>query len=301
MATSNPTLRVVGLLNVLIRQQHRGVGLTELAREVGMSKGTCLAIADTLVEQGYLVQHAKTRAYRLGPALITAGQAVLSGFIDLKPALGCLARLAADFDVSCPVLAVDQDQLVVIERVGSPNPTYRLGEVGSRMPFAPPWGAPFVAWSSENELDAWLGRSLVPLTDDAVSKLWDALRTGRRRGYLVTREIPPTHPASTDLRLLRTNTGAADLAALRRLAEARLSNLGYFVNEVDPVAIYPVNHVAVPILAATGRVAAILLATMFGRQVAGADVERLGKRMVEVAVEVAARAARPYRLDADPC
>ncbi|OHV39829.1 MULTISPECIES: IclR family transcriptional regulator [Pseudofrankia] len=289
MATSNPTLRVVGLLDVLIRYPHRGFGLSELAREVGISKGTCLAIADTLVEHGFLVQHAKTRAYRLGPALITAGQAVLSGFVDLRPALGALARVTAEFDVSCSVLAVDNDQLVVLERVGNPDPTYGLSQVGARMPFAPPWGAPFVAWGRPTDIDGWLDRSLVPLSEETRSALRRALQAGRRLGFIATREIPPTHPAAVDLHRIRATAGAVDLAALRRLAAARLSEIGYFIDDLDAAATYQVNHIAVPLIGPDGRVVASLLATMFGRHVTGEEVQRIGTRLIDVAADVVAR------------
>ncbi|MBL7496166.1 helix-turn-helix domain-containing protein [Frankia sp. CNm7] len=294
MATSNPTVRVVSVLEVLIRHPHRGYGLSELARAAGVSKGTCLAIADTLVEHGYLVQHSTTRAYRLGPALITAGQAVLSGFVDLRPALGALARVTAEFDVSCSVLAVDNDQIVVLERVGNPDPTYGLSEVGARMPFAPPWGAPFVAWGSASDLDRWFGRSVVPLPEAAQDSLRRALRAGLRLGFFVTREIPPAHPVAADLHRLRSAAGTVDLAALRRLAAARLSAGGYFIDDLDPAQTYPVNHISVPVLGADGRAVASLLAMMFGRVVRGDEITRLGVRLTEVAADVAARVARPY-------
>jgi DNA-binding IclR family transcriptional regulator len=299
MATSNPTLRVVGVLDAMVRQPHRSMGLTELARQVGISKTTCLAIADTLVEHGYLVQHARTRAYRLGAALITAGQAVLGGFVDMRPALGCLARVTTEFDVACSVLAVDNDQLVVIERVGNPDPTYGLSRVGTRMPFAPPWGAPFVAWSTATELDAWIARALTPLPDETINELWQALRVGRRRGFLVTTEMPPAHPAAMDLHRLRATAGSVDLPVLRRLAEARLFEsqepaAGYFINDLGPTASYPVNHISVPVLGPDGKIMVSLLAMMFGREVKGSEIERLGRQLVEVAAEVAARVTRPY-------
>ncbi|MBX6389870.1 MAG: helix-turn-helix domain-containing protein [Frankia sp.] len=293
MPTSNPTRRLVGVLDVLIRQPRRSFGLTELAKAAGISKGTCFAIAETLVEHGYLVQNAKTRAYRLGPALITAGQAVLGGFVDLRPALGLLTRFSAEFDVTCSVLAVDDDQLVVLERVGNPDPIFGLSQVGARLPFAPPWGAPFVAWWPDSELEAWFGRALSPLSSEQTSALRHALRAGRRLGYIVTRELPPGSPAAEDLHRLRATAGRVDLASLRRLADARLAGAGYYVEDLHPDETYRVNHVAVPVLGAHGEVVVSLLAMLFGRTLTAAALERLGTRMTELARAVAALVARP--------
>jgi len=293
VAASNPALRVVRLIELLAQQPHRGFGLSEICRELGMSKGTCLGIATTLVEQGYLVQHAKTRAYRLGPALITLGQAVLGGFVDLRPGLRCLNEVAAEFDMGVAALAVDGDHLVVIERTAHPDPAYVMSRVGTRLPFAPPWGAPFVAWGGESDREAWLRRSLIPLPEETVVDLLRSLRAGRARGFFVTSDQPDGSEAGSDLRQLWLAPDNFGSAILRRLAHARFNEVGYFVDELKPDVGYPVNHVSVPVLASGGRVVVTLFAVLYGRRMTGTAIERLGTRMVETSRELADLLYRP--------
>lgn len=150
-------------------------------------------------------------------------------------------------------------------------------------------GAPFVAWGRPTDIDGWLDRSLVPLSEETRSALRRALQAGRRLGFIATREIPPTHPAAVDLHRIRATAGAVDLAALRRLAAARLSEIGYFIDDLDAAATYQVNHIAVPLIGPDGRVVASLLATMFGRHVTGEEVQRIGTRLIDVAADVVAR------------
>jgi DNA-binding IclR family transcriptional regulator len=50
-----------------------GLGVSELARGLRLSKGTIHAVAQTLTRHGYLVQGDDTRKYQLGPRLVTLG------------------------------------------------------------------------------------------------------------------------------------------------------------------------------------------------------------------------------------
>ena len=59
--TSPPTERVVAVLDFLAQHPHDRFGLSELARQLGLSKPTCLGVVSTLTDSGYLVRDSRTR------------------------------------------------------------------------------------------------------------------------------------------------------------------------------------------------------------------------------------------------
>lgn len=77
--------------------------------------------------------------------------------VDLaRPAM---ERLAADSNALCLALVVVGNELVIAASAGNAQPNAYPSLVGQRMPFMPPIGAIFVAWSDEEKRAQWLGRS----------------------------------------------------------------------------------------------------------------------------------------------
>ncbi len=68
----NSTEKVLWLLNRLGDPPY-DMGLTELSKEIGFSKGGIYKILTTLVENGFVVQDSHTKKYNLGPALHRLG------------------------------------------------------------------------------------------------------------------------------------------------------------------------------------------------------------------------------------
>src|SRR3569623_1430329 len=77
---SPPTQRVIALLDHFVAHQGGRYGHSELARELDISKPTCLGILTTRVESGHLVCDPADKAYSLGPAFITVGQLARRSF-----------------------------------------------------------------------------------------------------------------------------------------------------------------------------------------------------------------------------
>src|SRR5579885_3058413 len=66
-----------------IRSGRPLVGVSELAREVGLSRSTAHRYIATLAELGYLDQDAATRKYRLGPRVLDLGFSAINS-MDLR-------------------------------------------------------------------------------------------------------------------------------------------------------------------------------------------------------------------------
>ena len=285
---SPPTERVVQVLDHLVARPDRRYGLSELARDLGISKPTCLGILTALVGGGYLTRDPEAR-YGLGPALIAAGRAAQRGL-----ALGSVVRphlqaLADEFGAVCSASTVVGDQVMILEVAAPPGAsTGRTAvQVGQVYPFAPPVGLMYVLWSHDDEFARWLRREPafpVVLDHDLIGRVVDDCRA---RGYLVERLTP------NGRRLFSLLAGVAgrDLPAeLRELVGEMVTSLGervYVGGETAADVEYPVSLVAAPGYDADGRQSLVLTLDV-GGEISGTEIERRGRALVTTAGAVTA-------------
>ena len=188
MRSSPPTERVVAILDFLARHPDQSFGLSELARRTELSKPTCLGIANTLADAGYLTRDDPDKTYRLGPGLISLGRAAQQSLRVGPEAREQLRRLSADFATSAALSAVVDDRITVLDLVAAPHA--HLGvQAGQSYPFAPPVGLMFVLWD-DLALQDWLARQpTIPLRSES-ERLQRVVEECRADGYLVERLTP---------------------------------------------------------------------------------------------------------------
>lgn len=185
--SSPPTERVVAILDFLARRPDRRFGLSELARQVELSKPTCLGILGALVDSGYLMRN-DDKTYRLGPALISLGRAAQECLHVGPEARDELRRVSAAFATTAALSAVVDDRITVLELVPAPDADVRV-RVGQSYPFAPPVGLMYVLWD-DDALRTWLARQpTIPLRTDG-ARLDRVIAECRADGYLVERLTP---------------------------------------------------------------------------------------------------------------
>jgi DNA-binding IclR family transcriptional regulator len=276
---SNPTARVVAILDFLIAHPLDRFGLSELSRAVGIAKATCLSVLNTLVDAGYVLQHPKSRTYSLGAALASVTAALDRRFPEVTRCRPALAALAADIDIQCVLVAAVEDQMVVLDSVGSPDPLAGVSRVGTRVPLSPPFGASLVAWSEPTVFDAWLARAAPPLTDDEVGSMRASLRQARRRGYVVTRGLASDDALRSSIDELRRSYESEVFPRRAEELSERLRRIGYFIDDVSPDETYHVNNIAAPVRHGGGTALAFLIPG-FGWKVTGRELEAAADRVV---------------------
>lgn len=190
-APSNPTRRVVVLLNFLTQHPSRTFSLSELGRELGISKSTLHPLVETLADSGYLMRDAETRQIRLGPVLAGVGTAALGhrGHLinTLRPAMESVAH---ELDAHCVVSADFGDWIVPLAAAGEPSRVTTLFRVGGRAnPFIPPMGILFLPGRPMNEIHEWLDRSQPPLEPPEVEFNLSALDVLRLNGFTATARL----------------------------------------------------------------------------------------------------------------
>ena len=190
-APSNPTRRVVIILNFLTQHPSRTFSLSELARELGISKSTLHPIIETLTDAGYLMRDAETRQIRLGPVLAGVGTAALGHrghVIDtLRPAMESIAH---QLDSHCIVSADFGDWIVPLAAAGEPSRVTTLFRVGGRAnPFIPPMGILFLPGRPMSEIHEWLDRSQPPLEPSEIEFNLSAIDVLRVNGFTATARL----------------------------------------------------------------------------------------------------------------
>ncbi|MEO3788219.1 helix-turn-helix domain-containing protein [Actinocorallia sp. B10E7] len=277
---SPPTARVVAVLDRFTSAGGRRFGLSELARDLGLSKPTCLGILTELTAAGYLVRDPRTLSYGLGPALIAAGRVAQRGFAAADTARRLLEPLVERYRTAATVSAVVDDEIMVLEALAVPGLT--PARVGERYPFAPPSGLMYVLWGRDEEFERWLAKEpTLPVTLDR--ERLRAIVTGcRAAGYLVE----SLTPAGMRLYSLLNDAAARDLPPqARALMGELLSGLGervYLDAELNPEVSHPVHLIAAPAYDAEGA-QEFVLALQVGASLTGAEIARRGAALAEAA------------------
>jgi DNA-binding IclR family transcriptional regulator len=283
---SPPTQRVVVLMEHFVAHQGGRFGLSELSRELQMSKPTCLGIVSTLVDSGHLVRDPVSKTYALGPAFIPLGRLAQRNFAAADVAAPLLAGLSERYGAACTASAVVGDDIVVLASTAPPGRRPAV-PVGQRYPFAPPVGLMYVLWSSDGEFERWLAKPpTLPVTLDT-AHLRAVVAECRARGYLVEGMTE----TGRRLHSLMAGVAAYDLPQeVRELVGEMVSTLGervYLGADLSARGKHPVSVLAAPTYDADG-IQELVLTLYVGHAVSGAEIARRGAALVAVADTVTA-------------
>jgi DNA-binding IclR family transcriptional regulator len=241
--------RTVAVLNYLASHPGERFSLSEIARDLGLSKATLHAILGALTETGYLVRDPAQKTYALGPTLVALGNAAVASFPAVDCALPEMQSLTDELGLDCVASAAIGDEIVVLARTGALRPFGVNVQPGQRLPLVPPLGTVFVAWARPERVDRYLSAlgPTVPAARRARHR--EAIAAVRERGFSVGVEAgaPPPRPARGDRRRRHAPTLEE---AIRGLPIEE-----YALIRLEPGAAYRVNHIGAPVFGPDGEVA----------------------------------------------
>ena len=114
--------------------REESLGVSELARRLGLGKSTVHRLLTTLVAEGLVEQDPRTGGYRLGLVMFELGEAV-QVHMDLHAAAGpVLAHLREETGESCQVGVLDGHEVVYVDRLESAHTLRLFTETGRRVP-----------------------------------------------------------------------------------------------------------------------------------------------------------------------
>jgi len=185
--SSPPTDRVLRILQLLASRPFEAFSLSDLVRDLGMTRATGHAIVTTLVRGGHLVRHPVTKTLSLGPAWIAVGRAAEQAFPEVVHAFGEATKLAQSRGVLCSISAVVGGEIVILGTGGGTVGDSAAPRVGQRIPFVPPYGSSALVPASEQELEAWLSRAAPGTAPEERARHRRRVETVRARGYGIER------------------------------------------------------------------------------------------------------------------
>jgi IclR family transcriptional regulator, pca regulon regulatory protein len=165
------------------RPDRPALGISELGRELGLTRSTTHRYVATLATLRYLEQDGSTRKYRLGPRVLDLGFSML-GSLELRDVAAPHLRRLTDMTGHTSNLAIrDDTDVILIDRVrGRPGRYHHLEfslHVGSRLPsYCSATGKALLAFVPRPDLDRLLDR--IDLTDRSalLAELEQVRRTG---------------------------------------------------------------------------------------------------------------------------
>jgi DNA-binding IclR family transcriptional regulator len=261
---SPAVLRAAEILDFLAREPAQPQSLSEIARRTAISKATCHALLLGLVDAGLVARHDASRRYGLGPLLISLGQAAAAGHEIAQLALPEMERLSET--LLLPVLGAVQagSRLVVVAATALPRPFAVSLPSGQAVPFVPPLGAAYVAWSSADDVEAWLARAAEPVDARERRQFLDALELIRSLGFGVTIESSVREELGDTVAALAEHPNADDVRARRDELIRRLAHADYLPTQLDPHVTYRVTQMSAPVFDHDGEVAMLLAVTTIG-------------------------------------
>ncbi|MBB4935248.1 DNA-binding IclR family transcriptional regulator [Lipingzhangella halophila] len=183
--------RAAAILDVLAEERGQTVGLSELARRLGLAKSSVSNICAALVDGGLLQR--RSEGFRLGQRLVGYADAYLAG-VDIVHEFqeACRAREAAlDETVQLAVLNEARLEVVYLARRDGRTPVILASQIGRPLPATTTaTGKAILAELADEDVGARLAEQapLPRMTPQSITEpaaLRADLATTRERGYAV--------------------------------------------------------------------------------------------------------------------
>jgi IclR family transcriptional regulator, pca regulon regulatory protein len=228
------------------------LGVSELGREIGLSRSTTHRYVATLAALGYLQQDSGTKKYRLGPRVLDLGFSAINSMELREVAAPHLRQLSDDTGYTVNMAILDELDIVYVERCRSGRAAQREIDlnlhVGARLPaFCTSLGKVLLAYLPADE------------------------QTSRLEQIDFTRRGPNTLTSRTAL-----------IAELKRVRAS-----GFAVNNEELA--YGLRSIAAPVLLHDGACAAAINLAVHSSMVSMNDlVARLSPTLRRAASEISA-------------
>jgi DNA-binding IclR family transcriptional regulator len=270
--------RAISVLNFLAAHPTEEFTLSDLAGRLGINVASAHALLGVLLDEGYVVRHPRLRTFALGPAVVALGDAALERHSAIDLARDAARSLAASTGLEVAVTAPAGEHIVFLARAGEHSARGVPVHVGQRVPFVPPLGSVFVAWSADPSW--WVAGS----PDRAA-----VLEGVRARGYSVALEAEARRGLE---RALSERAAHPADHGLSSTVDALVEDLGrrsYQVQSLEAGASYDVSMVAAPVFGPSGEVALAITIVGFHGPLSAAEVAAVGEQLRDAGLVVTRR------------
>ena len=179
--------RAIEILDFLTSRGTAPYTLSEIAKELKINVASCHAILLSLVKSGHLSRHPKHKTYTLGPALVAIGDIARRNHDLIGRAEAAAAWLSRTEGLEVLLTMRAGDAILGLAHYRIERPSESWLNTGQRLPLQVPFGATFVAWESDEEVDRWIMRGFPDEVEPRrIAKIRSLVTLIRQRGYQVS-------------------------------------------------------------------------------------------------------------------
>jgi len=243
-------------------------------------------VLTTLTNRGYLVRSGNDKTYKLGLSLIAVGHGAEKSQPIAVRAMEAADRLCTELGVGALLTTAVGEEILAVYALEGPtgrNPGMHDGE---RLPLVAPFGAPFLAWASEAEMDAWLARGTKPEDPAIAGRILRDIAIIKKRGY----QMHFTTGGTNSFGALISEMAASESVADYKSKISSLANAFHYHMEqpedIDEEASYEVTLIAAPIFDRDGNAVFNLGVGGFTGPLSGKAINRYAERLLVACLEV---------------
>jgi IclR family KDG regulon transcriptional repressor len=191
----NELVRSVVKLTALfeILAKHEELALSEISQNINVHKSTAYRFLRSLKELGYVRQNPENDKYSLSLRLFEVGAEVLTRLNERQEARPVMKCLAGQSEETVHLGMLDDDEVVYIDKIDSPQTLRMYSAIGRRSPaYCTAIGKVLLAWAPPELLNHLLGKgNLYRFTEHTIIepyRIKEELHKIRSQGYAEDRE-----------------------------------------------------------------------------------------------------------------
>jgi IclR family KDG regulon transcriptional repressor len=188
-----PSVKKAFQILTLISDSERGLGISELAKRLGISKGTVHGITSALEELEALIRNPFTKKYNLGYALVELGKKGLSRIPLREVARRHMEELVQETNETVFLGILKDDHIFILDVAESTKELKITSPSGTKIPLtAGATGKVFLAYMEEKSALRYLtANGLVKYTENSITDLdryLQEIKEVRKKGFATDRE-----------------------------------------------------------------------------------------------------------------
>jgi DNA-binding IclR family transcriptional regulator len=176
----------------LISDTERGLGISELAKSLGISKGTVHGVTSALEEAGAIIRNPLNKRYNLGYTIVELVKKGLSRIPLREVAIRHMERLMEETGETVFLGILTDDSIFILDVVESNKELKITSPSGTKIPLtAGATGKLFLAYMEEKSAVRYLTKGLVKYTENTITDLntyMQELKEVRKKGFATDRE-----------------------------------------------------------------------------------------------------------------
>ena len=274
------------MIELLAATPLRNLTLSQIARTTQINVASCHALLNVLVARGYVARTTSQKAYTLGPVLLALGGAARLSQGLAASAIDAAAQIERELGIPTILTTMVGEEIICIASFANAAGACPDMNVGERLPLVAPMGAPFLAWSSDEEIHQWIDRNSAGDKEKLRQECIHTLGITRDRGFHVTLHSQDGGAIAALISQLASGKGIneyrSEMTTLLKSLDRQFVQPDVIEDDKD----YSVAMIASPIFSKDGSSIYNLCLGGFPNRITGVKISEYADRLVRTCLRV---------------